>query len=347
MPALYSHTTRSTGTVLTATIYNGDHQNHIDNGIPLQHDDYSVNATQMQTITDPGEVGTESLATTQAGEFERLRFAIKEMKNTAQWYTSVIGLGLGYSKVRGLVGAVNAGTPLTKYDISADAAVCRDTTGGTLVKVTTGTLTCDLGLVGPAANGRDIAGAFGASSWIHIYFIMKTDGTIASIASLTAPVTGPVLPTGYTHWAYATALRWNASSNIIPGRVQGNHFWYDLADGGVNRVLTNGVATTITAVACSGFIPPNAVTGTLITAFVLVHTSFAFFEAYLRPTGASAAGEIYTSVNATTGNTTGARTYASIFMGTSQQIDYKLNAAPATSGGLSIDVVGFDMPNGG
>lgn len=89
IPALYTHTTRSSGTVLTATIYNGDHQNHIDNGVPLQHDDYSINTVQMQTITDPGEVGTESLATTQAGEFERLRFAIKEIRGSAQWYSTV------------------------------------------------------------------------------------------------------------------------------------------------------------------------------------------------------------------------------------------------------------------
>lgn len=86
MPALYSHTTRATGTILTATIYNGDHQNHIDNGVPAQLDDYSVNVAQMQTTTDPGDAGSESLALSLAGEIERLRFAIKEMKGTTYWY---------------------------------------------------------------------------------------------------------------------------------------------------------------------------------------------------------------------------------------------------------------------
>jgi len=88
MAALYSHTTRTTGTTLTASIYNTDHQNHIDNGVPLQQDDYSSNATQMQSTTDPGEVGSESLATTQAGEFERLRFILKELTGSDQWYQS-------------------------------------------------------------------------------------------------------------------------------------------------------------------------------------------------------------------------------------------------------------------
>jgi hypothetical protein len=91
MPALYTHTTRAAGTVLTANIYNTDHQNHIDNGIPGQLDDYSVSVAQMQTTTDPGEVGTESLATSLAGELERLRFAIKEARGGAQWYQTTPG----------------------------------------------------------------------------------------------------------------------------------------------------------------------------------------------------------------------------------------------------------------
>jgi len=86
MPALYSHTTRAAGSVLTAAIYNADHQNHIDNGVPLQLDDYSSTVAQMQSTVDPGEVGTESQATTLAGELERLRARIKSISGLDQWY---------------------------------------------------------------------------------------------------------------------------------------------------------------------------------------------------------------------------------------------------------------------
>lgn len=56
---------------------------------PLLMDDYSTNTTQMQVTTDPGEVGTESLATTLAGELARIRFMIKEITgSTTQWYAS-------------------------------------------------------------------------------------------------------------------------------------------------------------------------------------------------------------------------------------------------------------------
>jgi microcystin-dependent protein len=88
MPGNYSHTNRATGTVLTANIYNTDHQNHIDNLIPSMVDDYSANVAQMQYATDPGEPGTESLAPSLAGEIERLRFMIKEISGKLQWYQS-------------------------------------------------------------------------------------------------------------------------------------------------------------------------------------------------------------------------------------------------------------------
>ena len=86
---LYSHTTRADGLTLTAAIYNADHQNHIDNHNTEQIDDYSTDATQMKLTADPGEVGTESLSTNLAGELARLRFAIKEIKGTNQWYESI------------------------------------------------------------------------------------------------------------------------------------------------------------------------------------------------------------------------------------------------------------------
>lgn len=90
MPGLYSHTTRATGTILTAAIYNGDHENHITNETPQMMDDYSTNAAQMQTATDPGESGSESLPTSLAGELERLRYAIAEAKGTTYWYQTAV-----------------------------------------------------------------------------------------------------------------------------------------------------------------------------------------------------------------------------------------------------------------
>jgi len=83
---LYTHTTRGTGTTLTASIYNADHTNHITNQNPSMTGAYSDNVTQMQLNTDPGGLGSESLAGSLAGELERLRFAVKRITGKAQWY---------------------------------------------------------------------------------------------------------------------------------------------------------------------------------------------------------------------------------------------------------------------
>lgn len=51
-------------------------------------DDYSSTVGQMQSTVDPGGVGTESQATSLAGEIERLRFAIDRIIGGAQWYST-------------------------------------------------------------------------------------------------------------------------------------------------------------------------------------------------------------------------------------------------------------------
>ena len=86
MAGLYSHTTRASGLTLTAAIYNGDMENHITNHVPDQMDDYSASVSEMQTQADPGESGSESQATSLAGELERLRYAIAEVKAMQYWY---------------------------------------------------------------------------------------------------------------------------------------------------------------------------------------------------------------------------------------------------------------------
>lgn len=83
---LYSHTTRSVGTILTAAIYNSDHQNHITNQNPSMTGGYSDDVTQMKLTSSPGATGSESLAASLADELERLRFAIARIVDQPNWY---------------------------------------------------------------------------------------------------------------------------------------------------------------------------------------------------------------------------------------------------------------------
>lgn len=84
---LYTITSRAVGTILTAAIYNSDDLNHVTNQNPLMTGAYSDSVAQMQIATDPGgKVGAESLATSLAGELERLRFALAKSWGWSNWY---------------------------------------------------------------------------------------------------------------------------------------------------------------------------------------------------------------------------------------------------------------------
>jgi len=93
--ALYSPNTRVTGENITAAKYMADHQVHADSQTLVLTEDYSSSVGQMQSQTDPGEVGSESQATTAAAELERLRYAIAELKGETYWYTSALGTMAG------------------------------------------------------------------------------------------------------------------------------------------------------------------------------------------------------------------------------------------------------------
>ena len=156
-------------------------------------------------------------------------------------------------RVMGLLGVNNTTTPTTKLDLSADSVVLADANGATVTRNVTGTITCDFGLAGPAVNGRDQAGAFSASNWVRVFFIWNGT-TLATVASLASQTTGPTLPSGYTHWAYAATVYWNGSSNIVPVFVRGSRMQYK----GAQSALAAGTAGAATSVSLTALVPPEA-----------------------------------------------------------------------------------------
>ena len=156
-----------------------------------------------------------------------------------------------YSKVQGVFG--QTGSTTTYVLNSADAVVLRNAQGDTVTRTAVGSITNTITSAGPVANGRDQAGAFNASSWIYLYYIWN-GATLATISSATANPTGPTLPAGYTHWAFATALRLNGSTQFGTTVVTlGNRAYY----AAPQLALSAGVATVETAVTITGFVPPN------------------------------------------------------------------------------------------
>jgi hypothetical protein len=149
----------------------------------------------------------------------------------------------------GLIGSNNAASPNTKYDLSASAILFYDATNGIgLTKWQQGTLTCDIAIAGE--NGRDQVSAFINNSWIHFYFIVKADGTVATLASLSA--TAPNLPFGYVASAYATTIRYTTALAATVARGSWIHYAAE------TFALSGGGALTEATISISALIPPNA-----------------------------------------------------------------------------------------
>lgn len=90
MGATFSRLKNWTTEILSNTDLNAEIDNILNNLGPSGVDDYSTTATQMKIQTDPGSLGSESLATSLAGELERLRFVIKRIigSSVTYWYQS-------------------------------------------------------------------------------------------------------------------------------------------------------------------------------------------------------------------------------------------------------------------
>src|SRR3990167_8514760 len=154
MPGGYSHTSRATGTVVTDTIYNGDHTNHITNQELQQTDDYSATNSQMQSTTDPYPASAESLATAASGEIERLRYLIKQLGGQAQWYIDPAGSVADLLGILGTEPALSNGTDATNdIDISAGSCPSNDAAIADKVILAIPALTKQLDAVYAAGTG--------------------------------------------------------------------------------------------------------------------------------------------------------------------------------------------------
>lgn len=92
-------------TVVGNPTLNAEFDNILNNFTTEGLDDYSLNVTQMKIQTSPGGVGTESLATSAAGELERLRYVLARLVGGTNglWYDTP---ALTLSQINTLLGTV-------------------------------------------------------------------------------------------------------------------------------------------------------------------------------------------------------------------------------------------------
>ncbi len=90
MGATFSRVKNWIAEVLSYADLNAEIDNILTNFTPAGMDDMSANAAAMRLSTDPGEVGTESLAASLEQEIKRLRYVLQEIKGSDvdYWYES-------------------------------------------------------------------------------------------------------------------------------------------------------------------------------------------------------------------------------------------------------------------
>ena len=92
MPGNYTHTTRASGTILTASIYNGDHENHVTHADPNGLGSGVASVADLRATEAIGARDAETIPTTLEQRLRQIQGVIKEINvsngadSADQWY---------------------------------------------------------------------------------------------------------------------------------------------------------------------------------------------------------------------------------------------------------------------
>jgi hypothetical protein len=181
------------GDILSASDYVADHQQHIDNQTPEATDDASANVAAMRTTVDHGDVGSESLASTLAGEIQRLRYAIQHIKgvlnNSAvtQWYSKSYSVVPANSSITSAKLA-NGATYIQALRATASNVAINNATPTTLVQQA---ITMTRTRLRVAASIGQLA-ASGTPGTYTITLRLRRDSTVLATKTVSVSVTAAV-----------------------------------------------------------------------------------------------------------------------------------------------------------
>src|SRR5262245_2292564 len=168
--------------------------------------------------------------------------------------TSPVKGARGLPGVYGFTAVNNAATPTGKLDLSANIITAKQASDHAVITAPPGSLTVDINLAGPIALGLDQAAAFANNTWVHFYYIVNSStGAISAIASLN--ISTPVLPTGFTHFVYATSVYKDGTGSLRLVYCRGSTVAYKVAQ---TIVSAQANANFTLPVSLATFVPPNA-----------------------------------------------------------------------------------------
>lgn len=245
------------------------------------------------------------------------------------------------SMVKGLFGNPNSGTPLRQYDLFSDLVGFRDAQDDFFAIQVPGKLTNDIDLAGPVPNGRDQAGAFPQPQFINFYYIWNGT-TVATISSTRTPPLGPVLPSGYTHWAYATTIL-ESGGDLLFSVTTGSSVWYDKLE----NVVAAGAATIETSIPLNTFVPSLALEAILRVEQVATPNGSGVVSTDLQLRITSGVIFWQTRTIASGIGTSVQQTFSSAQVYQPNVPTSYINVNTTGTGSAIIDVQGYKLPNGG
>lgn len=186
-----------------------------------QHAHYQQDATPV----NPG-VGDTWTRLTDVGTFEYI-----DDGDSTQWVERNVGGGSGTLAKGYLFGLGTSNDTDTAHDILIAVGQCVDSTGTTLMKLTTAIAKqIDAAwAAGDDAGGLDgtesVGGTPDASTTYHLYLISDDSGTtVDAVFSETAPASGPTLPSGYTKYRRIASFPLDGSANVVAYSQLGDEF---------------------------------------------------------------------------------------------------------------------------
>ena len=294
---------------LTASDLNAEFDNILNNLDPDSVEDASADATAMQTTADPYPGAAESLATDLRGEFQRLRYLIKQITGETQWYIdpdstiAAINTAIGVNTPAGVIQGYGGASAPTGWLLCDGSAVSRTTYASlfTALNNSLGTVTITI-----AAPGVVTLTAHGLATGDSLY--LTTTGALPT--GLTANTRYWVVKVNADTFSLATTLANALAGTKITtsGSQSGVHTAvqnsYGVGDGsttfhlpnlkGVVPVGKNQSDTEFAGLGQTG----GAKTHTLITAEMPAHT-------HSSVVGVSSAAQGGTNVNPVSAGDTG------------------------------------------
>jgi hypothetical protein len=237
---------------------------------------------------------------------------------------------------------------LTPSGVDGKAVVfVKSSVDGSVLPVLISTpLVWDITKTGP--GGLD-TGSEAASTGYEIRLITKEDG---SGMALIGTVNGNALTAqvGYTRSSsvigFASNTEGGSFNNIYPFHCTADYWWYDYPDAGVAntgiQLLSNGRATSSTAIDCSDYIPAAACEGTFWGIAINISTTARSAEAISGTTGAKTCLFRTVQTNDAYETVSGAVFQHPFFGAPATDMKYRWQpSAPGVSDGYSLYVMGF------